>query len=62
MMKTLIIVIIYLNFELPADIHKLDFWMTDAECHKIGNLIIQDLKQSSFIKHSDYYCVNNQYE
>lgn len=53
-MIKLFIVIIYMN--LPADIHQLEWWGPATECHKIGNMIVQDVISSPLITHVEYYC------
>ena len=53
----LIIIIVYIL--LPAGNFEFNIWSSEAECHKIGNMIKNDLIASPLISSAEYYCVGN---
>ena len=54
----LIIIIVYIL--LPAGNFEFNIWSSEAECHKIGNMIKNDLIRSPLITSAEYYCVGNE--
>ena len=56
-MKLIIIVIYILH---PAGSFEFNIWASEAECHKIGNMIKHDLIASPLITSAEYYCVGNE--
>ena len=56
-MIKLIIIILYLH--LPYDMWQIDFISNEAECYKIGNFIVSDVKGGDLVVDAYFYCTGD---